>query len=37
MNILVYINTASNLAKSALETVTYASKIGGSVSVVATG
>src|SRR3989338_7449501 len=37
MNILVYINTAGNLAKSALEAVTYASKIGGSVSVVATG
>lgn len=37
MNILVYINSASNLAKSALEAVTYASKIGGSVSVVATG
>ncbi|MES2556080.1 MAG: electron transfer flavoprotein subunit alpha/FixB family protein [Bacteroidota bacterium] len=37
MNILVYINSAGNLAKSALEAVTYASKIGGSVSVVATG
>lgn len=37
MNILVYINAASGLAKSALEAVTYASKIGGSITVVATG
>lgn len=37
MNILVYINAAGHLAKSALEAVTYASKIGGSISVVATG
>lgn len=37
MNILVYINAANGLAKSALEAVTYASKIGGSITVVATG
>lgn len=37
MNILVYINAAGHLAKSALEAVTYASKIGGSISVVASG
>lgn len=36
MNILVYINAAGHLAKSALEAVTYASKIGNSVTVVAT-
>jgi electron transfer flavoprotein alpha subunit len=37
MNILVYINAASGLAKSALEAVTYAAKIGGSIQVVASG
>lgn len=37
MNILVYINTGATLAKSALETVTYASKVGGNVTVVASG
>ncbi|MCC6699891.1 MAG: electron transfer flavoprotein subunit alpha/FixB family protein [Fluviicola sp.] len=37
MNILVYINTSNALAKSALEVVTYASKIGGNITVVATG
>lgn len=37
MNILVYINAASGLAKSALEAVTYAAKIGGSINVVASG
>jgi electron transfer flavoprotein alpha subunit len=37
MNILVYINAGDHLAKSALEAVTYASKIGGSITVVATG
>lgn len=37
MNILVYINAANGLAKSALEAVTYASKIGGSITVVGTG
>ncbi len=37
MNILVYINAANGLAKSALEAVTYAAKIGGSIQVVASG
>lgn len=37
MNILVYINTATHLSKSAFEVVTYASKIGGNISVIATG
>ncbi|WP_343606760.1 electron transfer flavoprotein subunit alpha/FixB family protein [Fluviicola sp.] len=37
MNILVYINSSNHLAKSALEAVTYAKKIGGSITVVATG
>jgi electron transfer flavoprotein alpha subunit len=37
MNILVYINAGDHLAKSALEAVTYASKIGGTITVVATG
>jgi electron transfer flavoprotein alpha subunit len=37
MNILVYINADNHLAKSALEAVTYAKKIGGSVTVIATG
>jgi electron transfer flavoprotein alpha subunit len=37
MNILVYINAAQSVAKSALELVSYASKIGGSITVVATG
>uniref|UniRef100_UPI004049968B electron transfer flavoprotein subunit alpha/FixB family protein n=1 Tax=Fluviicola sp. TaxID=1917219 RepID=UPI004049968B len=37
MNILVYINTATQLSKSAFEVVTYASKIGGNISVIATG
>ena len=37
MNILVYINAENGVAKSALEAVTYASKIGGSVTVVSSG
>lgn len=37
MNILVYINSSNHLAKSALEAVTYAKKIGGTITVVATG
>ena len=37
MNTLVYINSSNHLSKSAFETVTYAKKIGGSVSVIATG
>ena len=37
MNILVYINAANNVAKSAAEVVTYAAKIGGNITVVATG
>lgn len=37
MNILVYIHAGQNLAKSALEVVTYASKVGGNITVVATG
>lgn len=37
MNILVYINASGHLAKAAFEAVTYASKIGGSITVVATG
>jgi electron transfer flavoprotein alpha subunit len=37
MNILVYINSSNHLGKSALEAVTYASKIGGNITVVATG
>lgn len=37
MNILVYINSSNHLAKSAFEAVTYAKKIGGSITVVATG
>ncbi|TSJ39781.1 electron transfer flavoprotein subunit alpha/FixB family protein [Fluviicola chungangensis] len=37
MNILVYINSSDHLAKSALEAVTYAKKIGGTITVVATG
>jgi len=37
MNILVYIHAGQNLAKSALEVVTYASKIGGNITVVASG
>lgn len=37
MNILVYIHAAEHVSKSAMEAVTYASKIGGSISVVATG
>lgn len=37
MNILVYINAANGLAKSALEAVTYAAKIGGSIQVVVSG
>lgn len=37
MNTLVYINSSNHLAKSAFETVTYAKKIGGSVTVIATG
>ena len=37
MNILVYINSSNHLAKSAFEAVTYAKKIGGTITVVATG
>lgn len=37
MNILVYINSSNHLAKSAFEAVAYAKKIGGSITVVATG
>lgn len=37
MNILVYINSSNHLAKSAFEAVTYAKKIGGAITVVATG
>ncbi len=37
MNILVYIHAGQSLAKSALEVVTYASKIGGNITVVASG
>lgn len=37
MNILVYVNATQSVAKSALEVVSYASKIGGSITVVATG
>ena len=37
MNSLVYINATNGVAKSALETVTYAKKMGGTVTVVATG
>ncbi|MDR0803365.1 electron transfer flavoprotein subunit alpha/FixB family protein [Fluviicola sp.] len=37
MTILVYINSSNHLAKSALEAVTYAKKIGGLITVVATG
>lgn len=37
MNILVYINSSNHLAKSALEAVAYAKKIGGTITVVATG
>ncbi len=37
MNILVYIHAAQQVSKSAMEAVTYASKIGGSITVVATG
>src|SRR6218665_399794 len=37
MNILVYIHATSTVAKSAAEAVTYASKIGGNITVVATG
>jgi electron transfer flavoprotein alpha subunit len=37
MNILVYINSSNHLAKSASEAVTYAKKIGGTITVVATG
>lgn len=37
MNTLVYINSSNHLSKSAFETVTYAKKIGGSVTVIATG
>jgi len=37
MNILVYINAESGVAKSALEVVTYAKKIGGTVTVVGSG
>lgn len=37
MNILVYINASNHLAKSAFEAVTYANKIGGTITVVATG
>lgn len=37
MNTLVYINAASGVSKNALEVVTYAKKIGGTVTVVATG
>lgn len=37
MNILVYINSSNHLAKSAFEAVAYAKKIGGAITVVATG
>lgn len=37
MNILVYIHATSTVAKSAAEAVTYAAKIGGNITVVATG
>jgi electron transfer flavoprotein alpha subunit len=37
MNILVYVNATQSVAKSALEVVSYASKIGGTITVVATG
>lgn len=37
MNILVYINAENGVAKSALEVVTYAKKIGGTVTVVGSG
>lgn len=37
MNTLVYINASNHLAKSAFEAVTYAKKIGGTITVVATG
>lgn len=37
MNTLVYIHAAQNLSKSAMEAVTYAAKIGGNITVVATG
>jgi len=37
MNILVYINAENGVAKSALEVVTYAKKIGGTVTVVSSG
>ncbi|MNU77617.1 Electron transfer flavoprotein subunit alpha [compost metagenome] len=37
MNILVYINSSNHLAKSAFEAVAYAKKIGGTITVVATG
>ncbi len=37
MNTLVYINSGSNLSKSALEVVSYATQLGGTVSVIATG
>jgi electron transfer flavoprotein alpha subunit len=37
MNILVYINAENGVMKSALEVVTYAKKIGGTVTVAASG
>lgn len=37
MNILVYINAENGVAKSGLEVVTYAKKMGGNVTVVASG
>ncbi len=37
MNILVYIHAAQQVSKSAMEAVTYASKVGGNITVVATG
>jgi len=37
MSVLVYINSINGLSKSAFEVVTYASKIGGEISVVTNG
>lgn len=37
MSTLVYINSNDGLAKSALEVVTYAKKLGGDVTVITTG